>query len=216
MRTITAYLAGVGTVAVAIAAGLGGGLMLGEIMHPHQPKHPSSEVTRLEQRSSPQPIQAANGAAQPMPNSSTTQAAATPAEPPTPAQLPQVLQAQPRQASTQPAEPAQPPERTKPAQSVAAAQPAAAEPSAVRERAASDDHVAAARDADMKRDARRAEDRRKAERRQQWAERKKSRQRQDDDLDAVEASVREATETRPLFFGREPTFGSRRMTLFED
>ena len=67
MRAATAFFAGAGTVVVAIGAGLGGGLLLGDIMSPQQPKHPSSEVTRLEQRSSPQPITAMNGASQPVP-----------------------------------------------------------------------------------------------------------------------------------------------------
>ena len=65
MRVSTAYFIGAGTVVVAIAAGLGGGLLLGNIMSPQQPKYPSSEVTRLEQRASQQPIQAMNGATQP-------------------------------------------------------------------------------------------------------------------------------------------------------
>ena len=67
MRVATAYFVGAGTVVVAIAAGLGGGLLLGNIMSPQQPKYPSSEVTRLEQRASQQPIQAMNGASQPVP-----------------------------------------------------------------------------------------------------------------------------------------------------
>ena len=66
MRAATAYFAGVGTVTVAIAAGLGGGLLLGNIMSPQQPKYPSSEVARLEQRS-PAPIPAANAAVRPVP-----------------------------------------------------------------------------------------------------------------------------------------------------
>ena len=50
MRVTTAFFAGIGTVVVAIAAGLGGGLLLGDIMSPQQPKHPGSEMTRLERR----------------------------------------------------------------------------------------------------------------------------------------------------------------------
>src|SRR5689334_23008822 len=99
MRVMTAFFAGVGTVGVAIAAGLGGGLVLGELMSPQQPKHPSSEVTRLEQRASPQPIQAMNGATQPVPYMATPQVAATVAEPSAqqpPQQTPQPQQAQPQ------------------------------------------------------------------------------------------------------------------------
>lgn len=205
MRAATAYFAGVGTVAVAIAAGLGGGLLLGDIMSPQPPKHPSSEVTRLEQRASPQPIQAMNGASQPVPYLPPAQVAATVAEP---------QPAQPQPTSTQSAEPKQSSEPDATARSAAAQPVAAVEPPALRERAA-EESFAKARDADVKREARRTEDRRKAERRQQWAEKRKSRQRGDDDLGEVEASVRQATEARPLF-GREPGFGAGRMTLFDD
>ena len=81
LRTTTAYFAGIGTVVAAVAGGLGGGLLLGDIMSPQQPKHPSSEVTRLEQRASPRRYQAMNGATQPVPYVATTQAAATVVEP---------------------------------------------------------------------------------------------------------------------------------------
>ncbi len=67
--------------------------------------------------------------------------------------------------------------------------------------------------ADLKREARRAEDRRKAERRQQWAEKRRMKPREDDELRDVEASVREMTEQRPLFGG--PRFGAR-IGLFDD
>jgi hypothetical protein len=234
MRVMTAFFAGVGTVAVAIGAGLGGGLLLGNIMSPQQPKHPSSEVTRLEQRASQQPIQAMNGAPQPVPYMATPQVAATVAEPPAqqqpPQQTPQPQQAQPQvpQASPPPVE-QKPPERNPPAQSTAAAQPAAPV-------TAPEDAQAKARDTDLKRDALRTEDRdrRKAERRQQWDERRqqwderrqqwvekrKWRQREDDNLGDVEASVREATESRQMFGreprveSREPGFGSRAPGFF--
>jgi hypothetical protein len=235
MRVATAFFAGVGTVAVAIGAGLGGGLLLGDIMSPQQPKHQSSEVTRLEQRSSPQPIPAMNGASQPVPYMAAPQVAATVGEASAqPQQQPQQAQPQVQHASTQ-SESKPQPERNAPAQSaVTAAPPAAnAEPSAAR--AAPDDSFAKAREADVKRDGRRADDRRKAdrrqwdERRQQWVDKRKGRQRGDDDLGDVEASVREATEPRS-FFGREqryerrepsfesrgPSFGSGRFNLFDN
>ena len=100
MRVATAFFAGVGTVVVAIGAGLGGGLLLGDIMSPQQPKHQSSEVTRLEQRSSPQPIPAMNGALQP----AVPQVAATAGEAsaqPQAQQQTQPQQAQPQQKSQQ-------------------------------------------------------------------------------------------------------------------
>jgi hypothetical protein len=53
MRSATAYFAGAGTVIAAITAGLGGGLLISNIVSPQQPKQGSSEVTRLERRMSP-------------------------------------------------------------------------------------------------------------------------------------------------------------------
>src|SRR5437667_7764211 len=98
MRITSAFFAGAGSVVVAIGAGLGGGLLLGDIMSPQQPKQPGSEVTRLEQRMSPRPIPAMNGATEPVPYMATTQAAATVADP----------AAQPQQAQKQEAQPQQP------------------------------------------------------------------------------------------------------------
>ena len=199
MRVSTAFFAGVGTVVVAIAAGLGGGLLLGNIMSPQQPKYPSSEVTRLEQRNAQPSIQAMNGASQPVPYQPVTQASTT-AEPPVRQVSPQSAEPKPQSGTNATATP----------QPAAAQQPVAAvEQPAARERTAPEDANARARDADLKRDARRAEDRRKAERRQQWAERRKQRGRDGDDLNDVEASVRQATESRPVFAREEPrpTFG---------
>src|SRR5262245_32626403 len=249
MRAATAYFAGGGTVAVAIAGRLGGRLLLGDIMSPQQPKYPGSEVTRLEQRASQQPIRTASGATQPVPYMTATQIANTVAEQPAPVQQPQQAppqqqaQSQAQQAAAQPAEPPKQPERntsTQPASAAAQSSPPADRPAA---RAAPEDSFAKAhdgdvraRDSDVKNDARRADDRHKAERRQQWADKRKWRQRRDDDLGDVEASVREATEARSFgrsemrpdrsemrpdrseprqLFGREPV-GTGRMTLFDD
>ena len=63
MRTSMAYFAGVGTVVVAIAAGLGGGLLFANIVSPHSPK---AEMTKVERRMSPEPIPAANAPAEPV------------------------------------------------------------------------------------------------------------------------------------------------------
>lgn len=224
MRTTTAFFAGIGTVVAAIAAGISGGLVIGDIMSPHQPKHQSSEVTRLEQRSAQAPVPARNDATQPVPYLGSSQVAATVAEPAQPAkaemqQQPAPLQ-QPQQAAVQPADTQQPATSHTPPS--ASPQPAATvEPPAGKERAAPGDAFAKARDADLRREPRRAEDRRKFERRQRWAERKrmKARERDGDDLRDVEASVREATEQRPLFgrpsFDSEPRFSSR-IGLFDD
>src|SRR5215475_6666253 len=114
MRVATAFFAGVGTVVVAIGAGLGGGLLLGDIMSPQQPKHPSSEVTRLEQRSSPQPISAMNGASQPVPYMAPPQVAATVGE--ASAQPPQQQQAQQQKTQPQQAQPQQQSQEQQPQQ----------------------------------------------------------------------------------------------------
>lgn len=231
MRAVTAFFAGVGTVAVAITAGLGGGLLLGDIMSPQQPKHQSSEVTRLEQRMSSQPIPASTEATQPVPYMAPNQVANTTAEPPQQAQPPAVQPPQAQQAATRPAEP-KPQEQNSPSQAGAVAAPTKA---GNEQRAAPEDAFARARDADLRRDERRAEDKRKYERRK-WSDKRKWRQRGDDDLREVEASVREDTERRSLgrngsffgrdddrferseprpMFGREPGFG-RSFSLFDD
>jgi len=57
MRTSTAYFAGVATVIIAIAAGLGGGLTIASVMSPMPPR---PQATRLEQRTSPQPLPTSN------------------------------------------------------------------------------------------------------------------------------------------------------------
>ena len=46
MRASMAYLGGAGTVIVAIAMGLGGGLLMGNIMNPHEGR----EIGKVEQR----------------------------------------------------------------------------------------------------------------------------------------------------------------------
>jgi outer membrane biosynthesis protein TonB len=238
MRVATAFFAGVGTVVVAIGAGLGGGLLLGDIMSPQQPKHQSSEVTRLEQRSSVQPITAMNGASQPAVPQVAAAAGETSAQPQQQQQQTQpqkAQQQQPQQTPQQQPQQAQPQVQQASTQSAVAAAPPAANAEPFAARAAPDDSFARARDADVKRDGRRADDRRKAdrrqwdERRQQWVDKRKGRERGDDDLGDVEASVREATEPRS-FFGREqryerrepsfesrgPSFGSGRFNLFDD
>ncbi len=55
MRTSTAYFAGVGTVVAAVVVGLGGGMLISNIVSPHAPK---IEMSKLELRMSEKPIQA--------------------------------------------------------------------------------------------------------------------------------------------------------------
>jgi hypothetical protein len=59
MSASTAFLVGAGTVAVAIAGGLGGGLLIADMMSPSSPKH-LTEAAALEQRTAPPPMPASN------------------------------------------------------------------------------------------------------------------------------------------------------------
>jgi hypothetical protein len=54
MRAMTAFLVGIGTVGVAITGGLGGGLLIGDAMNPHPPKHDTQTA-----RGAPPPMPAA-------------------------------------------------------------------------------------------------------------------------------------------------------------
>jgi type IV secretory pathway VirB10-like protein len=177
MRTSTAYFAGVGTVIVAIGLGLGGGYMAANIAHP-----PVQTVSKLERRMSAEPIQVTTA----------------PAEPQQQAQPPQTQAAAPA-ANTPPVE-----EKTS---NVLAAQPASTPPQPAKSIENADDKTAASRDsyarasdADLKRSA---AEKRRAERRQQSADKRRWKREQaprdqQQELDVVENSVREATEPRRI------------------
>jgi hypothetical protein len=191
MRASTAYFAGAGTVVMAIVAGLSGGLLMADIISPKSPRQ-GTEMTRLERRMSPEPIQAAPGPSEPVQYLAAPQLSA-----PGAAVAPAPSQAQPRTetGNSQSA-------GAQPAATAAAAQPEAlapqpatpgAQPVAHEQAAAPDDALAKARDAEVKR----AAEKRKLERRQQWVE--KRRQRQQQELRAVEQRVREETEPRQVF-----------------
>src|SRR5579864_9332093 len=117
MRTSTAYFAGVGTVAIALAAGLGGGLQVAKVLYP---KPPVVEATKLERRAAAEPSPAPSSS--PSPYLAATQDATKPVViEPAPARD---GVAQPgRDAAAPPA--ATTPATTAPATSVPAAQPAA-------------------------------------------------------------------------------------------
>jgi hypothetical protein len=55
----------VGTVVAAIVGGVGGGLLIADMIHPKAPKQ-GTEVSRLERLRSPEPIQAAAGPSEPV------------------------------------------------------------------------------------------------------------------------------------------------------
>src|SRR6185503_14404199 len=97
MRTSTAYFAGVGTVFVAVAAGLGGGYLAANVANP-----PTQAVSKLERRMSAEPIRVSTAPAETVPNvaATTTATNATPA--PAQEQQQQQTQAQPQPQTDQP------------------------------------------------------------------------------------------------------------------
>ena len=190
MRISTAYFAGVGTVVIAVGAGLGGGYLAANIAHP-----PSQTVSKLERRMSAEPISVSTAPAEPVPRADATNPASAPAQEPQP---------QPEAAA--------PPVNTAPAEektannatanNAAAAQPVPSRPQpskpaeqADEKTAAPRDTFARARDADIKRaDA----EKRRAERRQPWADKRRLKQPREQELEAVEERVREVTEPRRI------------------
>jgi hypothetical protein len=193
MRASTAYFAGAGTVVAAIVAGLGGGLLIANIVSPTTPRQ-GTETTHLERRMSPEPIQAVVGPSEPVPYLAAPQLSAPGAA---------VAGAAPPADTTTAAAPAAPaaPPATAPA-------PPSNSPAQQQRSVASEDAFAKAREADVRRDAeakRAAADRRKAERRQQWADKRRYQQRQAQELRDVEDKVREETEPRrERVFAAEP------------
>ncbi len=218
MRTSTAYFAGVGTVIVAVAAGLGGGYLAANIANP------PSGVSKLERRMSAEPISVAAAPAQPVPRAVATS--------PTAGSTQEQPQSQPewQKDASAPSDNAVPsstaaPSSTnvrveeKPANNnvavntvaaVPAAQPAPQPAKSIETKSVEQagekvaaprdafatprDAFAKAREADVKRaDA----EKRRAERRQAWAERRRV-QSPREELEAVEERVREVTEPRRI------------------
>jgi cytoskeletal protein RodZ len=234
MHMSTAYFAGAGTVVIAVVVGLGGGVLIADIMNP---KTSGQEIAKLERRtaSAPQPASNAQSSPSGSPTSylSATEAAATkpvvvaPAAPkaadsPQQAAAPTQLQPSPSPATTT--------ANAAPAQTGAPA-PAATEP-ASREANAPEAAFAKARDSDLK--ARDGDSkgndadlkhsasagRHHAEHRQQWAERRRTQRlrdpdmRRDPDLRDVEQAVRE--DSSPRAYVAEPVeMGPARIRLFD-
>jgi outer membrane biosynthesis protein TonB len=242
MRTTTAFFAGAGTIAVALAAGLGGGLLISSIVSPHAPKQ-GAELSKVERRAT-DPIPASNAASESSPYIEATQAAATKPVTVSPAPQAPSQETQQQQAQPQQAQPPQPQPQTQQANATpapvpqAAAQPADRQPArnanstapvsnpqpaatstqaVAREPSATPDNAfARARDVDVKRELRRAEEKRKAERRLQWVEKRRYRGRGDDELRDVEQKVREETDS-PRIFAAEPVRNETpRIRLFGD
>jgi hypothetical protein len=220
MRISTAYFVGAGTVIAAIVVGLGGGLLMANIVNPHSSNH-GTEMTKLEQRMSARPIPVIASPSEPVPYLASTQPAAT-----NPVVVAPAAQAQPEQGrQTQAVNTASPPQQ--PTEATAArdttASPSAASTSSpssapaaqpvAREQAAlPQDAVARARDADTKRVV---VDKRRYDRRQQWAEKRRYQPRQDQELRDVEQKVREDTEPTRTLAAEPAKLEMPRIRLFE-
>lgn len=222
MRASTAYFVGAGTIIAAIAIGLGGGIVAGNIMHPVASKQgpDTSKVAQRTEAATPATANApservnyltgsqafgamiaapARAEAKPeaaKPDTQTTQANA---EPPAP---------QPAQAAAvEPSRPApsSPQQAAKPVEQQASTEPSSA----------SNNAYAKARDSDVKRAA---TERRRAERRERWAERRHFELREPrgmrdrTDWDDVARNVREDSDARD-YAGR-PRSGFPQIRLF--
>jgi hypothetical protein len=218
MRASTAYFVGAGSIVAAIAIGLGGGIVAGNIMNPIGPKHgpdTSKVALRAETNAPSERVQyltgtqafgtmiaspaQAQGEAKPdaKPDAVAAEAKAEPPAPP-PAQT----------AAAESAKPApSPPPATKPNEQQASTEPASS----------SENAYAKARDSDVKRAA---SERRRAEPHQRWAERRRYERRDSrgardqTNWDDVARNVREDSQARD-FTGR-PRGGFPQIRLFGD
>jgi hypothetical protein len=203
MRISTAYFAGVGTVIVAVSAGLGGGYLAANIAGP-----PTQAVSKLERRMSAEPIHVATAPAEPLSRVVATNPASAPAQP---QPLPQTEAAAPS-ANAAPStnnvraeEKAASEEKT--ANNVAAARPVQPSLQPVKSAEQTEEKIAAPRDAfarDRDADIKRADaEKRRAERRQRWADKRRFQQPREQELEAVEERVREVTEPRRIRIRQE-------------
>ncbi|MDN5000330.1 hypothetical protein ACFQZO_05480 [Bradyrhizobium sp. GCM10027634] len=222
MRVSTAYFVGAGTIVVAIAIGLGGGIVAGNIMNPIAPKQ-GPDTSRMAQRNEAAapaatnapservqylsgsqafsamiaaPAQAQNEAkVDSKPDSGTAQANAEPSAPPPP-----------QAAAVEPSKPTpSPPSPAKPVEQQASTEPASSP----------DNAYAKARDSDLKRAA---SERRRAERHERWAERHRYDQRDarggrdQTNWDDVARNIREDSSGRD--YASRPRSGFPQIRLF--
>jgi hypothetical protein len=205
MRASMAYFAGAGTVIAAIVGGVGGGLLIADMVSPKSPKQ-GVELTRLERRTSPAPISASNAPSEPVQYLSASQL------PPSGAAGEPVAAPAQTQADHSASKPPRPVDTAAAAQPAAQApQPAApaVQPVAREQAAAADDAVARTRDGDL----RRAVEKRRGERHQHWADRRRHQPRQEQEFQAVDERVREEIEPRREF-APEPERATRVIRLF--
>ncbi|MBR0877454.1 flagellar biosynthesis GTPase FlhF [Bradyrhizobium japonicum] len=222
MRASTAYFVGAGTIVAAIAIGLGGGIVAGNIMNPVSSKQgpDTSKMAQRAEAAKPAMTDApserlqyltgsqafgamiaapAQAEAKSEPAKRDTQASQVNAEPPAP-QPSQAAAAEPPKPA-----PASPPQVARPAEQQASTEP----PSSA------DNAYAKARDSDVKRAA---SERRRMERRERWAERRHydSREprgmRDRTDWDDVARNIREDSDARDV--ASRPRGGLPQIRLF--
>lgn len=200
MRASTAYFVGAGTIVAAIAIGLGGGIVAGNIMNPIAPKQ-GADTGKMAQRaatsdSTPVTTNAPSERVQYLTGSQAFGAMiAAPAQAQDGAKLARSeikseikSETQTTQANAEPA-PASSPQGAKPAEQQASTEPSSSP----------DNAYAKARDSDVKRAA---SERRRAERRERWAERRHSESREPrgmrdrTDWDDVARNIREDSDAR--------------------
>lgn len=216
MRAWTAYFVGAGTIVAAIAIGLGGGIVAGNIMNPVSPKQ-GADTSKMAQRADTKP-ETTNAPSEPLQYLTGSQAfgmVAAPAqakaetkseskpEAKSEAAKPdtQTTQANAEPSAPQPSraaavEPVKPAPASAPQVAKPAERQASTEPSSTPDNA-----YAKARDSDVKRAA---PERRRTERRERWAERRhydyrESRGMRDrTDWDDVARNIREDSDARDL------------------
>jgi hypothetical protein len=217
MRALTAYFVGAGSIVAAIAIGLGGGIVAGNIMHPIAPKQ-GPDTRKMER-------QATTGAAttnapsehvQYLNGSQAFSATVAPAQAQGDAKSEGSKSegksetkpdTQTNQANAEPATPPTPqtaavePPKPAPASPPTQAAKPAEQQASTQPSSSSDNAYAKARDSDVKRAA---SERRRAERRERWAERRhyearNSRSMRDQpDWDDVARNIREDSDARDV------------------
>ncbi|WGD53450.1 hypothetical protein QA641_05910 [Bradyrhizobium sp. CB1650] len=221
MRASTAYFVGAGTIIAAIAIGLGGGILAGNVMNPIAPKQ--GPDTARERRA--ESVPATNAPSERIQYLTGSQAFGAVVAAPTQDQAKSEAksdvkpEAQTTQANAEATAPAPPQknvaaEERKRAPTLQAAKPA--EQQASTEPAFSPENAnAKAKDSDVKRTA---SERRRAERHERWAERHRNQLRDSRDMrdrpdwDDVARSIREDADARDL--AARPRGGFPRIRLF--
>jgi len=225
MRASTAYFVGAGTIIVAIAIGLGGGIVAGNIMNPIAPKQ-GADASKMAQRtdaaSAPAPASSSSERVQYLTGSQafgTIVAAPAQAEAKPEAAKPdtQAIQANAELSTPPPSQAAavEPPKPPPASSAKPVEQQASTSQSSSSDNASARDAYAKARDSDVKRAA---SERRRAERRERWAERRhyESRDpramRDRTDWDDVARNIREDSDTRD--YANRPRSGLPQIRLF--